>query len=256
MVYNELKRKFKLHFALELDSNPKLKFLMYDIFVFGSAYIVGGYLRDFLNAKPSRDIDVIVDLANDKLLEIIQNSKVEYSVNRHKGIKIHFENVEVDMWSIENNWAFKNELVILNEKDKLHSIAKGCFYNYDSLVVNLHTLNMNFQHYSNFNAEKKLEILQKSPIYKNLNPTTEANILRAFYLKKVYGIEFSANTKRYLIDKIGEMRDNDLSPLSTLESTKSKYKKYQSSLSTNEIESSILELYESNDFDKQIYLNL
>jgi hypothetical protein len=254
--YNELKRKFKLHFALELDSNPELKFLMYDIFVFGSAYIVGGYLRDFLNSKPSRDIDVIVDLENEKLVEIIQNSKVEYSVNRHKGIKIYFENVEVDMWSIENNWAFKNELVKLNEKDKLNSIAKGCFYNFDSLVVNLHTLNMNIQYYSNFKVENKLEILQKSPIYKNLNPTTEANILRAFYLKKIYGIEFSANTKRYLIDKIGEMSDNELSPLLQLELTKGKYKKYELSLSKSEIESSILELYKSNDFDNQIYLEL
>jgi hypothetical protein len=254
--YNELKRKFKLHFGLELSSNPKLKFLMYDIFVFGSAYIVGGYLRDFLNSKPSRDIDIIVDLENEKLLEIIKNSKVEYSINRHKGIKLHFENVEVDMWSIENNWAFKNELVKLNEKDKLQSIAKGCFYNYDSLVVNLHSFNMNIQYYSSFNIEKKLEILQKSPLYKNLNPTTEANILRAFYLKKIYGIEFSANTKRYLIDKIGEMSDNELNPLSQLEFTKAKYKKYESSLSEKEIESSILELYNGNDFDKQIYLEL
>ena len=256
MDYNELKRKFKLHFGLELNSNPKLKFLMYDIFVFGSAYIVGGYLRDFLNSKPSRDIDIIVDLENKKLLEIIKNSKVEYSINRHNGIKLHFENVEVDMWSIENNWAFKNELVKLNEKDKLQSIAKGCFYNYDSLVVNLHTFNLNIQYYTNFKVEKKLEILQKSPLYKNLNPTIEANILRAFYLKKIYEIEFSANTKRYLIDKIGEMSDNEFSPLSQLKLTKTKYKKYESSLSESEIETSILDLYKGNDFDKQIYLEL
>ena len=229
---------------------------MYDIFVYGSAYIVGGYLRDFIISKPSRDIDIIVDLENEKLLEIIKNSKVDYSINRHKGIKLYFANVEVDMWSIENNWAFKNELVKLNEKDKLKSIAKGCFYNYDALVVNLHSLNMNIQYYSSFMFDKKLEILQKSPIYKNLNPTTEANILRAFYLKKIYGIDFSGNTKRYLIDKIGEMSDNKLNPISQLELTKSKYSKYDSSLSAEEIEYFIKELYKGNDFDKQIYLEL
>ncbi len=229
---------------------------MYDIFVYGSAYIVGGYLRDFLNSKPSRDIDIIVDLDNEKLLEIIQSANVEFSINRHKGIKLHFAQIDVDMWSIENNWAFKNELVKLNENDKLKSIAKGCFYNYDSLVVNLHTLNMNIHNYKNFNLEKKLDILQKSPIYKNLNPTTEANILRAFYLKKIYQIEFSANTKKYLIDKIGEISDKELSPLTQLELTKSKYDKYQYSLSANEIESSIKDLYKSNDFDKQMYLEL
>ncbi len=256
MDFSELKNKFKLHFELELNSNPKFKFLMYDIFVYGSAYIVGGYLRDFLKSKRSRDIDIIVDLNNKKLVEIIQNAKVQFSVNRHNGIKLHFTHIDVDMWSIENNWAFKNELVKLNENDKLKSIAKGCFYNYDSLVVNLHSLNMNIQYYRSFVADKKLEILQKSPIYKNLNPTTEANILRAFYLKKIYGINFSSNTKIYLINKIGEIIDNELSPVAQLELTKSKYPKYQSSLSVNEIESSIKELYVSNDFDKQIYLEL
>ncbi|RXG29911.1 Poly A polymerase head domain-containing protein [Leeuwenhoekiella marinoflava DSM 3653] len=229
---------------------------MYDIFVFGSAYIVGGYLRDFLNSIASRDIDIIVDLDNEKLLEIIQNSEVEYTINRHKGIKLHFPNITVDMWSIENNWAFKNELVKLNDKDKLQSIAKGCFYNYDSLVVNLHSFNMNIQYYLNFKAEKKLEILQKSPLYKILNPTTEANILRAFYLKKIYHIDFSSNTKKYLIDKIGEITDKRLNPLLQLELTKASYKKYTSSLSESEIESSILELYKENNFDKQIYLKL
>lgn len=256
MDYSEFKRKFKLHFGLELNRNPKLKFLIYDIFVHGSAYIVGGYLRDFINSKTSRDIDIIVDLNDDKLLEIIQDSEVEFSINRHKGVKLHFTNIDVDMWSIENNWAFKNQLVKLNENDKLKSIAKGCFYNYDSLVVNLHTFNMNIQYYTNFVLEKKLEILQKSPVYKNLNPTREANILRAFYLKKIHQIEFSSNTKKYLIDKIGEISDNDMSPLTQLEITKSKYRKYETSLSSKEIEKHIKELYKSNDFDRQIYLEL
>lgn len=82
MDYNEIKRKFKLHFDLELNSNPKLKFLLYDIFVYGSAYIVGGYFRDFLNSKPSRDIDIIVDLDNDRLIKIIQISNVEFSIDQ------------------------------------------------------------------------------------------------------------------------------------------------------------------------------
>ncbi len=229
---------------------------MYDIFVYGSAYIVGGYFRDFLNSKPSRDIDIIVDLDNDRLIKIIQISNVEFSINRHKGIKLHFDNIDVDMWSIENNWAFKNQLVKLNENEKLNSIAKGCFYNYGSLVINIHTLNMNIKNYSNYILDKKLDILQKSSVYKNLNPTTEANILRAFYLKKVNRIEFSSNTKWYLIHKIGEISDAEINPLEKLEITKSKYKKYQDELTSREIQQYIKELYNSNDFDRQILLEL
>lgn len=255
MDYNDIKSKFKLHFNSELHDNPEFKYLLYNIFVYGSAYIVGGYFRDFLKSKKSRDLDIIIDLDNDKLLDIISESKCKYTINRHKGIKLKFENLVVDMWSIENNWAFKNELVKLNDKDKLNSIAKGCFYNFDSLVINLHSFNLNIQNYLSYLENKKLEILLKSPIYKNLNPTIEANILRAFYLKKIDKIQFSTNTKKYLIDKIGQMRDNGYNPLETLKNTQLKYPKYQNLLNEKDLETMIKELYSTNDFDNQFYIN-
>lgn len=255
MDYKHIKSQFKLHFNSELNNNLELKFLLYEIFVFGSAYIVGGYFRDFLNSKKSRDLDIIIDLDNERLLDIVKKSKAKYTINRHNGIKFQFENIVIDMWSIENNWAFKNQLVKLNENDKLNSIAKGCFYNYDSLVINLHTFNLNIQHYKDYLKNGKLDILLKSPIYKILNPTTEANILRAFYLKKTQNIQFSSETKKYLIKKIGQMKDNSFDPIDMLEKTKKNYTKYQSSLGEKDIEIFINELYSPNQFDNQIYLN-
>ncbi|NDV45233.1 MULTISPECIES: hypothetical protein [Flavobacteriaceae] len=256
MDYKHLKLQFKKHFGTELNNNPRLKFLLYEIFVYGSAYIVGGYLRDFLNSKKSRDLDIIIDLNDEKLIEIIDKSNCQYSINRHKGIKLQFDNIVVDMWSIENNWAFKNELVKLNEKDKLNSIAKGCFYNYDSLVINLHTFNLNIQHYRSYVKNKRLDILLKSPIYKNLNPTTEANIIRAFYLKKKEQIQFSSNTKKYLIDKIGQLKDNGFNPIDILEETITKYPKYQNLLNKNDLDKMINDLYSANQFDNQIYIDI
>ena len=255
MDYKDIKSQFKVHFDSELQNNPEFKYLLYNIFVYGSAYIVGGYLRDFLKKKKSRDLDIIIDLENNKLLEIINESKCKYTINRHKGIKLEFQNLVVDMWSIENNWAFKNELVKLNEKDKLNSIAKGCFYNYDSLVINLHSFNLNIQNYLSYVENSKLDILLKSPIYKNLNSTTEANILRAFYLKKIDNIQYTRNTKKYLIDKIGKLRDNGFEPIKALEKTQLKYPKYQKILDKKDLETMIKDLYSSNEFDNQFYIN-
>lgn len=255
MDYKDIKSKFKLHFNSELQKSPEFKFLLYNIFVYGSAYIVGGYFRDFLNSKESRDLDLIIDLDNTKLLEIINESKCRYTINRHNGIKLQFKNLVVDMWSIENNWAFKNELVKLNDKDKLNSIAKGCFYNFDSLVINLHSFNLNIQNYLSYLENKKLDILLKSPIYKNLNPTTEANIIRAFYLKKIDKIQFSTNTKKYLIDKIGQLRDNGFNPIEALKKTQLKYPKYQSFMNKHDLEMMIKDLYSTNEFDNQFYIN-
>ena len=254
MDYNNIKSKFKIQFASELYKNPPLKYLLYNIFVYGSAYIVGGYFRDFLNGDKSRDLDIIIDLNNDKLIEIINDSNCQYFTNRHGGIKLLFENLTVDMWSMENNWAFKNELVKLNEEDKLESIAKGCFYNYDSLVINLHTFNLNIQHYTQYLQQKKLEILLKSPPYKNLNPTSEANILRAFYLKKKHQIQFSKDTKKYLLYKIIQFKDKGFAPVDVLEVTKKKYPKYQNHIHKEDILKMISELNLPNKFDKQFYI--
>lgn len=256
MDYNEIKLKFKQHFNLELQKNQKFKFLLLDIFVYGCAYIVGGYFRDFLNSKKSRDIDIIVDLSHKKLIELIIDSNIEYSINRHNGIKLHFENIDIDIWSIENNWAFKNQLVKLNDNDKLNSIAKGCFYNYDSLVLNLYNYNFNLQYYNQYQKDSKLEILQKSPIYKNLNPTTEANILRAFYLRKIHRINYSKNTKNYLFHKIGAIKDQNQNPIEILLITKSKYKKYDITLTKEDISYYVDELIDDNYFSKQTYLDL
>src|SRR5690606_15488077 len=136
-----------------------------DLFVYGSAYVVGGYFRDFLSDITSRDIDIITDLSGEELMSIIKKSKVSHTVNRHGGIKISLQNTELDIWTLNNNWAFKNKLVKLNDEDTLNSIAKGCFFNFDALVINLHTFNFNTRYYNECINSKKLNILQNNSLY-------------------------------------------------------------------------------------------
>ena|SRR5690554_3220433 len=242
-----IKKAFQLHFRQKMDEEKLMPFF-YEIFIYGTAFVVGGFFRDFLNSKTSRDIDVIVDISNSQLTEIIENSHFQYSVNRQGGIKIKLQNFELDIWSIENNWAFKNELVKLNEDDKLHSIAKGCFYNYDSLVINLHNYSYNLRYYKDFIRSNELNILQENPIYKNLNPSLEANILRAFYIKHKFDSSFSDNTSYYLQKKLGHIQDKHSNVLQRLINVKHKYPKY------NELETSQIEKY-IYDIRKNFRLN-
>ena len=222
----ELKKDFRNYFHNFLESNLELKYLFYEIFIYGSIYVVGGFVRDFLNFKKSRDLDIIIDIDNELLINIVNESNIPFSINRHQGIKLQLENIEVDLWSISNNWAFKNNLVKLNEKDKLLSIAKGCFYNYDSLVINLMNFNYNLQYYSDFINNKVLDILQKKPIYKTLNPTIEANILRALYLRNKLGVTFTQNTVYYLIQAIKDIESWHTNDFDRLMLIKNNYKKY------------------------------
>jgi hypothetical protein len=222
----DIKKEFQVAFLGLLKSEVKIQHLFYETFLYGTAYIVGGFFRDFLNKNPSRDLDVIVDISHTKLIEILDELKIEYVLNRHKGIKILFNVITVDIWCIENNWAFRNDLVKLNDDDKLSSIVRGCFFNYDALVINLNNFSYNIQHYKNFQKFNIVDILQRSPKYKNLNPTTEANILRAIFIREKFQSSFSDNLLVYLVKKLGSLKDKYNDEILRLLTIKEKYKKY------------------------------
>lgn len=205
--YNKFKADFVSKFQFTLSENVKLQDLLYELFIFGTAYIVGGFLRDISTNSQSRDLDIIIDLPYNQLIKIVHSSKVGYETNRMNGLKIRLKNLDVDIWSIDDNWAFKNNLVVRNDDNILLSIAKGCFYNYDSLVINVHTNNLITFGYNNFVKTRTLDINQKNKYYQFLNPTIEANILRAFYLKKLYQISYSENCTNYLVSRISYLND-------------------------------------------------
>lgn len=222
----DIKKAFQIKFRNLLDEEPLLKELLFTVFVYGTAYVVGGYFRDLLNNKTSRDIDIIIDLDNVRLLDIVAGLKSNYTVNRHGGIKLQLENTDVDLWSLEKNWAFKNKLVKLNENDKLLSIAKGCFFNYDSLVINLHNASYSTRYYNDFLNTNTLDILQKSSMYKNLNPTVEANIIRAYYIKQKFNVSFSENLTDYIIKKVSSLSDQFINGIDRIIEIKNNYPKY------------------------------
>jgi hypothetical protein len=226
--YNHFKDKFTSKFRTVLSKNLEFQFFIFDLLTKGTAYVVGGFLRDLSIGQDSRDLDIIFHLPNIDILMAIKSSNLKYSINRFDGIKVFLQDFEVDLWSIEHNWAFKNNIVTINEDDILESIVNGCFYNYDALAINIFTNNINVRHYNNMVKNNTLDIIQKNDLYKKLNPTIEANILRAFYLHSKFGVIFSNNCKSYLKSRIGYLEDLHGSSFRRLCEFKNKYPKYKS----------------------------
>ncbi len=194
---------FKKNTLLLLRNNPKLANVIYEVFAQGGrAYVIGGYVRSLLDNSHIRDVDIIVDFPSSKLEEIVAAYCTDFSKNRHGGIKMSLNGLTVDVWCLNDNWAFRENVVNYNEDKVLECIATGCFYNYDALVVNMLSGNFNIRYYLDCMHKKELSILKSNPNYANLNPTTEANILRAFYLKRVQNFKFSASLSNYIVSKM------------------------------------------------------
>ena len=230
MMFEEcsIKERLKQRIAMTLNQEPELYKLLLQVFVYGTAYIVGGFVRDALMDKENRDIDIIVEIDKPQLYEIIQESSCSYDINRHGGIKLHLSTLDADIWTIDSNWAFENGLVCLkeNKKKRLECIAKGCFYNYDSLVVNIHDKSFDIHNFRDFINNKELDILMSSSTYKNLNPTIEASVIRAFYIKYKYKVEFSTQLKEYIFKKVLPLGATLEEAYSRILTVKAKYPKY------------------------------
>lgn len=223
-----IKERFKRRIAEIFQEEPALYELLLRVFVYGTAYIVGGFVRDALLNKPNRDIDIIVEIDKSQLYDIIHEIDCSYDINRHGGVKLHLQTLDADIWTIDSNWAFENGLVHLKEskKKRLECIAKGCFYNYDSLVVNILDKSFDIHNYCSFMNNKELDILMSSPTYKNLNPTVEANVIRAFYIKYKYKVEFSTQLKEYIFKKVLPLGATLEEAYSRILTVKAKYPKY------------------------------
>jgi len=250
----ETRNHFKSKFESLLRGEPALRNVIYDLLVEGAVYIVGGYVRDILMGKDNRDVDIVADVSSEKLVQVIKDNHCIYTVNRLGGVKLQFAHTEVDIWNIHDNWAFRTELVKLNDNDKLDCLAKGCFYNYDALVLNLPKFHYNFRYYNEFLATGVLHTMQKQPIYKNLNPTVEANIIRAIYIKKIHNCTYSDDLKDYLLKKMLELNLVHGNAIERLLEVKQRYPKY-SSITVNDIKNIFTQLcqeLEPSLFDEEL----
>lgn len=189
-------------------------------------YIVGGFVRDSYFRRRARDIDMMVDVDCKQLRSVINQAGCLYAINRHGGMKLYVGTMVVDIWTLDSNWAFISNSVQLREDSKLNSIAQGCFYNYDSLVIRLKDYRYNLRNFEDFWLKRELDILEGAN-YQARNPVFEANILRAFYIRDLYGATFSERVKNYIFEEVVNVDLKDKDVWSCLSRTQELYPKYK-----------------------------
>lgn len=183
------------------NANPDFETFVQFILSKTDAYVLGGFLRDVSIGKIARDLDIMIDMPDTELNKVVDLISVNYKKNRLNGYKINFHSFDMDCWSTENNWAF-NKRILKSKATRLNNIANGTFLNFDSLVLSLKTLELSVKNYNNCLANQTLDIVRKNTYYKKNNPTTEANIIRCFYLSKRYDLRFSDQLNFYILDHI------------------------------------------------------
>lgn len=197
---HQFKQKILLKYYEITKIDIQLNIFFKEILLQGDVYIIGGFLRDIANdINESKDIDIVFNPKID-IQKTLSEINVSFKRNIFGGYKIKFETCTIDIWSFDENWAFKKKLVKQNDEYMMRSISNGTFFNYDSLVFNLNKLKSDVKNYNKCVEQKKLDILQKNIFYKKYNPSIEGNTLKAIYLCSMFDLEISENTRHYLAE--------------------------------------------------------
>lgn len=176
------------------SENNKLVKLLKKLDNYGDVILIGGAIRDIILKKTNpRDLDLIIDTDQD--LEPIMREFKNYKKNRFGGFKLEFDDIEIDLWSIENHWAFKNKIL----ETKIDNLKYSTFLNFDSLWYNVTKKSKEYDIFNQCLKSNVIDItLEESNI--QLNPTKAINIVRMLNIKNEWELEFSVKSKTYIKD--------------------------------------------------------
>ncbi|AWK48159.1 hypothetical protein V9W62_19375 [Bacillus velezensis] len=175
----------------------------------GELLFFGGSIRDIClfpeNPPLPRDFDIAIKFKDKKEFEFI-TKKYNYKKNRFGGYKFKVEDIEFDVWDLENTWAFNNTGLQASEEN----LAKSVYLNIDGIVYNFNKSKIYDELFQTSIKNCKLDV------HLEFNPQVELNLLRALVFKDKYKDEYKLNFsnklknifKKYLEDEPIELVDN------------------------------------------------
>lgn len=170
----------------------------------GEILLFGGAVREYVDNQFSnmpRDFDIVINKNDDKvdLDKILKN--FEYKKNRFNGYKVNVNDIEFDIWELENTWAFKENKINCSKEEYKYKLQDTVFLNVDSVVYNLTDQKMFNEKYEYAMKNKEIDIVLEE------NPYKELNMIRAIELKNRYNMKLSKKLKLLIKDFIESNND-------------------------------------------------
>lgn len=169
----------------------------------GRVAIFGGMLRDLCiggNRFFDSDVDLVFEQHDKGNLETLLK-EYRYKLNAFGGYRIQLKKWHVDIWNIENTWAFKNNIV---KMDGFKSLTETTFFNWDAIVYEVDSGDIH-------SAENYLMNLHERYLDINLieNPNALGSMVRALRMMIKLNAKLSPSLCDYVFDNM-EKFDSDV----------------------------------------------
>lgn len=164
-------------------------------------YIFSGVIRDFfLGIKENRDLDIVVEEIPSSFLNNLKEDDIIVYCKRNKfnGLKISFQNLNVDLWEMKDTWGIRKKKLPV----EVTSLLKTPFFNFSSIVFDY--VNSEFivgEPFKNFLDNRVLNVV----FSRNLEP--ESCLISTIHYARKYNLAISDKLSRWLRDKYNENYD-------------------------------------------------
>ncbi len=168
-------------------------------------FIFGGALRDIIRpdkvTRSLRDVDCVVARRDLRRLEVNCSPYVQ-GRNRFGGLRLRVSGVPVDVWAVEDTWAFRKQLVA---PFSFYALTRTTFLNIDGIVAEISTgesadIKIFAKDFLNAFSKKVLEITLSD------NPFPLLVALKALRAAYRYDLRISYSLALYLFSTFSSYR--------------------------------------------------
>lgn len=166
----------------------------------GNLYLIGGVLREYKDhhtITSLRDIDLIIDVKDSKRWSDAINS-VGMRTNRFGGYKLFCQSLLIDIWPIEETWAFRNHIIKCSSDEYFQYLPKTVFLNIDGIIYDWQSCRWLDDEYQAAMTTRTIDVVLPQ------NPYIPLNILRAFVLKERYQLSLSSKLIQIISQEVSD----------------------------------------------------
>lgn len=202
---------------LENKVGTQVNSFLHDLSTFSDVLIFSGVIRNyFIKYKGElRDFDIVVNSDHDRVEKFL--SRYEYQHNSFGGYKITIDALKIDLWYIEQTWAYTNHKLI-PDLFKAYNLPNTAFFNFSSVVFDynkhLFILNSNFKH---FLRTKEIDLVLED------NPLPQLCIVNTVYYKQKFKFKISERLQAYCIEHFNDYTESDFEKIQIKHFSEVKY---------------------------------
>lgn len=164
-------------------------------------FIFSGVIRNFfLGEKNNRDIDIILGNQVDFQSLLMD---VDIKENSFGGFKILHKNTTIDLWYLENTWAFKNDHMAVFDFALETKVPGTAFFNFSSIIYSVD--DQMFYYTENFLTFLKDQ--QIDYVYEK-NPNYKLCLVNTLYYSDKYKLNIKDSLKKYIVDIYNQFDKN------------------------------------------------